>query len=138
MKRALSAALLAMTVCWSSCIFVVAAIVGAAVAVGAYKYINNQLERDYEATLEQCHEGTRRAVKGLGLFSGTYSLDFQKGFVETRMSDGRVVKIALEKATEKTTRVRIRVGDFESDANRSAAQRIHEQIYKELTGKGEK
>jgi hypothetical protein len=115
-----------------------AILVGAAVGVGTYLYVNNELQRDYEAALEPCHDAATRAVVSLKLAQGGHSVDFQKGSVETAMADGRSVRIVCEKKGEKTTLVSIRVGTFESDANRDAAQRIHEQLYKELTGRSER
>ena len=123
----------------TSCVaLVVIAIVGGAVALGTYKYVNNKLQRDYDTRLANCHKAAQRAVRSLRLSPGTDSVDFQKGIVQTRMADGRQVVIASEYVTDDKTRVRVRVGDFESDSNRTAARQIHEQIYKELTGTSER
>jgi hypothetical protein len=48
------------------------------------------------------------------------------------MSDGRNVRVVCEKLGEKRTRVRVRVGDFQGEANRQASQTLHETIAKRM------
>lgn len=110
------------------CIVVAAAAVGAAVALGTYKYVENELQRDYEGDYEKMWTATTRAVRDLGFHGITENHDFQKGIVECFRADDEPVRIVVEKLDAKTVHIGVRVGTFESDAHRSAAEAIHDRI----------
>jgi hypothetical protein len=134
MKKLAPLALLALSGC---AVLVVGAVLGA-VAIGSYLYVNNELSRNYDARLDLCWEAAKKAVREMNLpIEGAPRMDAQTGEVLSRMSDSRQVRIYLERLTEKSTKIVVRVGDFESDANKGAAQRFHEEIYHQLTGKYE-
>ncbi len=122
------------------CIAAVAAVlVVGAVAVGTYSYANNVLSRSYDAPIDACWEGTKRALRHMNLpTQGEPKCDFQRGEHRVSMADNRYAVVSLERLAEKSTKISVRVSDFESQANRDAAQRIHEEIYHQLTGKVER
>ncbi|MBI2932708.1 MAG: DUF3568 family protein [Planctomycetes bacterium] len=117
---------------------VIGIIAAGVVAVGTYSYVNNVLIRNYDAALDSCWEAVRRTVKFANLPTEKEAVDMQRGEVRSRMADGRRVVIALEKLTDKSTKVSVTVGDFEKQDNREAAQKIHEEVYHQLTGKYER
>jgi len=128
--RLACAALLGMAL--SGCILAAAVVVVAAVGVGAYLYLENELSYEYDATLEAAWEASLGAAGDLGLKRESEKKDFQSGTLESHMSDGRNVRILCEKLGEKKTRVRVRVGDFTGEANRQGAQTIHETVARRM------
>lgn len=117
------------------CIIVAAAAVAAVVALGTYKYVNNELQREYEADYERAWQACTKAVRDLQFHGITEHKDFGKGTIECYRADESPVRVVLEKVDQKRISLTVRVGTFESDANKSAAQAVHEQVYKSLGGK---
>ncbi len=116
----------------SGCVVAAAAVVVAAVGVGTYLYVENELSYEYAAGLEAAWEASLGAMGDLSLKRETEKKDFQSGTLESHMPDGRNVRILCEKLGEKKSRVRVRVGDFTGEANRQAAQTIHETIARRM------
>lgn len=119
----------------AGCVAVAAAAVGAVAALGAYSYVNNELEREYQAGFDQAWQATLKAVNDLGLKLTSQSKDFQKANVQARRADDSAVTIQLEERAKDRVLIRVRVGTFESDENRRAAESIHEQIFRNMGGK---
>lgn len=119
----------------SGCIVVAAAAVGAALALGTYKYANNELERDYQAPYDRAWEATSKAARDLGFKTIRESKDFQKGVLDAERADGTGVCVVVERKGNEQVRITARVGTFESDANRAAAQAIHERLHANMGGK---
>lgn len=107
-------------------LLLIAAIV--AVGAGTYLYMDNVLSYEYDVTLAQAWDASRRGMPDLGLKIDSEKKDFQEGILESRMADGRAVRVTCEKIIESKTRVKVRVGDFKGEANRQAAQTLHERI----------
>jgi len=127
MTRAMNAlALCGLLLALAGC--VAAAVVGAAVAVGAYKYQQNTLERDYEAPYEHVWEASVQAMHNLQYHSVDQRRDVHRGAVEARRADDKLVRVVVEKVDEKKTCVKVRVSDFESDDNRRGAAVVHDRI----------
>jgi hypothetical protein len=116
----------------SGCIVAAAVVVAAAVGVGAYLYVENELSYEYEASLDAAWGAAVGAAGDLSLKREEEKKDFQSGTMASHMSDGRNVRILCEKLGEKRTRVRVRVGDFQGEANRQASQTIHETIARRM------
>lgn len=117
------------------CVIVAAAAVGAVLALGTYKYLNNELQRDYEADYDATFEAAKKTVRDLGFHAIQESRDFARAVVNCRRSDETPVTVTVEKIDAKRVHLSVRVGTFESDENRAAAQAVHEQIYRNLGGK---
>lgn len=117
------------------CVLLVVAAVAGAVALGTYKYANNELHRDYQAAYDAAWEATKKAARDLGFHAISENKDFQRGVLEASRADDTPVKVVVEKQDEKNVHLSVRVGTFESDDNRSAAQAIHEKIFANLGGK---
>lgn len=103
-------------------------VVAAAAGVGTYFYLDNVLSYEYEASLDDAWSSTQRAAAEIGLPRVSEKKDFQAGHYESHMADGRQVQIVCMKMGEKRTQIQVRVGDFKGEANRQAAQTIHEHI----------
>lgn len=117
---------------------VLGALMAGAVAVGTYLYVHNDLQREYEAPLEPSHAASVRAVEGLGVTPEVAAFDFQTGRVAGRLGDGRPFAVSLETRGETRTLISVRVGELEGEANRAAAQTIHERIHAELNAAEER
>jgi hypothetical protein len=118
----------------TSCVAVAAAAIGAA-AIGAYSYANNELSRDYHATYDQAWDATLKAAKDLNLTVTSQNKDYQKAVVQAKRADGTPVTINLEALEKDRVKLTVRVGTFESDENRRAAEAIHDQILRNMGGK---
>ncbi len=116
----------------SGCVVAAAAVVAAAVGVGAYLYVENELSYEYSADLEAAWTAAIGAMGDLSLRCESQKKDFQSGTLESHMSDGRNVRVLCERLGERRCRVRVRVGDFTGEANRQAAQTIHEAVAKRM------
>ncbi len=111
----------------SGCILAVVA-VAAAVGMGAYLYLDNTLSYEYPVSLDKAWGAAKEAASDLDLKPDSEKKDFQEGDLDTRMADGRNVCILCERQGDKSVRIKVRVGDFKGEANRQAAQTIHEKI----------
>ena len=100
----------------------------AAGAVGPYTYQQNTLEREYEAPYEHVWEASVQAMQNLQYHSIDQRRDPNKGTVEARRGDDKLVRIVVEKLGEKKTGVKVRVSDFESEDNRRGATTVHDRI----------
>ena len=107
-----------------------------AIGVGAYSYSDNILSREYEAGRDDCLEGVRRALKSLDMPLFKEETDTQRTLVTSRTLENSV-EIRLYILSEKKTKVSIKTADFATDAHKEMSQKVHEQLYKELTGNWE-
>jgi hypothetical protein len=125
---ALALCLPALAACWA----VAGAAVGAAVAIGAYKYAENRLSRDYGAPLDRVYDAALGAAAALDVRVDDRQKGLADASIDGKMGNGEGVKIRLEKKEENRTEVRVSVGTFESDAHRAAAESVHEEIRRRL------
>jgi hypothetical protein len=125
---ALALALPALAACWA----VAGAAVGAAVAIGAYKYAENRLSREYGAPPDRVYEAAVAASSALGVEIKERNKGLSEASIDGEMPNGENVKIRLERVAEARTNVMVSVGTFESDAHRAAAESVHEEIRRRL------
>jgi len=98
---------------------------GAGIGIGAYKYIEGNLERDYPLAYEKAWEITNEALANLRI-SITESIKEETwGKIEAVRRDGKVVIIKLEDKGQNVTSIGIRIGIF---GDRVASEKIHEEI----------
>ncbi|MBC6953299.1 MAG: DUF3568 family protein [Leptolyngbya sp. PLA2] len=90
----------------------VALVAGAAAAgiAGTYVYTEGRLESVEDAPLAEVHAAALKAVDDLGFTLVRESQDAFNSIVTAKRADNSDVNIALEKKSDKTTSVRIRVG----------------------------
>lgn len=116
----------------AACAAVAGAAVGAAIAIGAYKYAENKLSREYGAPLDRAYEAAVGASSSLGVEIKERKKGLADASIDGEMPNGEGVKIRLERAGETRTNVVVSVGTFESDAHRAAAESVHEEIRRRL------
>ncbi|MCC6552064.1 MAG: DUF3568 family protein [Polyangiaceae bacterium] len=107
-----------------------AAAAGAAVGVGTYAYVKGDLNATVQAPLDKTWEATNDALADLGLIVKERTIDAFAGRIEASQVEGGDVRIRLEPAGPKATKVNIRVGTF-GDEGRSRA--ILEEIQERLS-----
>jgi len=123
MKRALTAlALFGLLPAMAGCA------AGPPPVAGPYEYKQNTLERLYEAPYEHVWEASVQAMHNLQFHSVDQRRDPNKGSVEARRADDKLVRVVVEKLGEKKTSVKVRVSDFESEDNRRGAALVHDRI----------
>lgn len=109
----------------SGCGYIVVAAVGAGVGFGTYKYVEGDLKRDYLGPMPKVWEATVAALDDLKVTSNVQEKDYFGGLVKGIMHDGTQVTIKLERQSESSTEVAVRVGVF-GDLEKS--ETIHAKI----------
>lgn len=109
MKRLICTSLLLTVALLSGCVAVVAA--GGAVA-GTYVYLQGKLESTEEVTLDKAHAAALTAVRELKFDLKSERKDAVEGHVVCEKADGTDITINLDRESDKTTKVAIRVGTF--------------------------
>lgn len=123
----LSALLLAVALA-PSCVAVAAAGVGAAATYGIISYQNNEAVRDFDKRPELVWQAALHALKAQDYeLEGTPELGPTEGVVE---SGG--TRVTVERLPGDTTRLRVRVGTFETDQNRRLAKLLVEEIARRM------
>ncbi|MCL4741383.1 MAG: DUF3568 family protein [Phycisphaerales bacterium] len=114
--RVAASALLGAAVLCSGC--TVALVAGAAAAgiAGTYVYTEGRLESVEDAPLASVHAAALKATEDLGFSLVRESQDAFGSIVVSKRADNSDVTIALEKKSDKTTSVRIRVGIIGDEA----------------------
>jgi|Deesub1362A_J573_1020465.scaffolds.fasta_scaffold00882_7 hypothetical protein len=98
---------------------------GAGIGIGAYKYIEGNLERDYPLAYEKAWDVTNEALANLQI-SITESLKEEaEGRIEAVRRDGKAVIVKLKDKGQGVTSIGIRIGVF---GDRVASEKIHEEI----------
>ena len=105
-KMLLGCVLVTMVISQSGCFF----LVGAAAGVGGYVWVKGALEQNLNATAEQVHAATVKALNKLKLTTVSDQSDRLKSKVVAEFADGQNVNIDIDALTELTTKIRIRVG----------------------------
>jgi hypothetical protein len=104
----------------SSCLAVAAGAAG----FGYYRYANNEETRDFRAELEEVWAAGEEALVRLGHPSSEKITRNATVWV----MDAETYRMSVERHVDEKTRVRIRVGTFESSENRRQAQLIVQEI----------
>ena len=134
MKRFLPASLLLLPLL-GGCVAVAVVAAGAAIGIGTYAYVHNELQREYQCPYEKAWEAASQAPVEMKLTPQGGDHDFQRGFVDARRADGAPVRITVEKIDDQKVRIGVRVGTFECEDNRQAATAVHERIFVIMGGK---
>ncbi len=123
-KTARLAVLLSATVFLYGCTLALLGI-GTGIGVGAYRYIEGGLERDYSLEYNSAWDATNTALANLYISVSDSVNKGVKGQIEAVRSDGKKIMIKLRDRGRNVTTINIRVGFFGSS---KAAERIHEEI----------
>ncbi len=90
----------------------VALAVGAAAGAGGYMWVKGQLVKEYPVPSEKLQRATLRALKNMGLAIVEQKGDRLAAKIESAFQDGKKIHIAVEAVTERSSRIKIRVGVF--------------------------
>ncbi|MFQ5990510.1 MAG: DUF3568 family protein [Candidatus Methylomirabilales bacterium] len=104
------------------------ALVGAG-AGGTYAYMRGELEREYDASLDQTWAATLQALTALKVQVVDTKKDELGGEIEARRADETKVQVALDSKASNRTLVKIRIGIF---GDRDVSERIGREIEKRL------
>jgi hypothetical protein len=132
MRRTLPILLLALPL--GSCVLAAAAVVGAAV-IGAVKYTENGLERDFTQDLATCFAAAKTAMKECG-----YAVPDEARPIpsdgELSVGDAKITLTRQPGATDSldddTTRAVVRVGTFDSDETKRKARLLMDALSRAL------
>jgi hypothetical protein len=112
-----------------------AAAAGAAIGVGTYSYLNNELTRVYQAP----YEAVVTAAEG-ALQAANVTIEDRRDTAAKVVFDGTYhpgdVDVVVQRQGDRSTLVRVSVGNFETDGNRAAAETIHRHIERLLSEEG--
>lgn len=109
-KSALTALFLALVISISTgC---AALVVGAGAGAGTVAYVAGELQATEDVSLTNAWNASKRAMKDLGFSITSAEKDAFEGKIIARGAGDKKVTISLEKVTDKTTEIGIRVGFF--------------------------
>ncbi len=106
-----------------------AVILAGGAGAGTVAYIKGELQTNLEASLEKSIEATRSAVENLKFIKISEEVDKLTGEIIARTSQDKKITIKLNKVTENTTKISIRVGMF---GDQTLSHSLLEEIKKEL------
>ncbi|MDJ0975044.1 MAG: DUF3568 family protein [Planctomycetota bacterium] len=104
-----------------------AAVVGAA-AVSTVQYVRNEAYRDYSATLDATWSATLEAMRDLA-YPVDPSVPYGENGGTLRVND---VHVRVQRAQNERTRVRLRIGTFDTPEHRVRAKSILDGIARRL------
>ncbi len=94
--------------------------VGAAAGAGAAAWINGDLEVNFDAPVSTVHSAAIRGLRKLELPITSEDKDKHHARIRSKYSDGKDVTIDITAITERTSKVKIRVGVFGDQARSEA------------------
>jgi hypothetical protein len=109
--------------------WVVIGAAAAAVGAGTYAYVNGNLTRNYEASMDKTWQAAVQSVEDLNLTAESKEHDAFNGVIKGKMVSGKSFTISLKRLDENLTEVGVRVGTF-GDRERSEA--FHDRILSHL------
>jgi hypothetical protein len=103
--------------------------VGAAAGVGGYAWVKGALVKDFDVPALELHKATISALKDLKVDITEDKSDRLSALVNGKFADGNKIVINIEAMTERTSRIKIRVGII-GDKDRS--EMIYNAIKKRI------
>jgi hypothetical protein len=102
---------------------------GAAAGVGTYAYTQGEMNTTFEAPLDRAWEATQAAMNDLQFPIAERSKDALNAELRANQADGTPVRIRLNRATDNTTEVRVRVGMFGDERiSRAVMDKIRDNL----------
>lgn len=129
MRWLLVVALIAAAGVFQGCaLFVVGAVAGA--AGGGVSYLGNELCVTQEVTVDRVWNAAHSAVSELqfSVISTESYKDGTGGTLVSRNAKQQKVKVVMMRQSDRLTEIRIRVGSFNTAANRAAAQLVYDKM----------
>lgn len=106
-----------------------ALVVGAAAGVGTVAYVNGELDTVVEASLDDTWEATQAAIEDLEFTVTESSKDALAAEQVSRTAEDKKIQIHLNRETDSTTRIRIRVDVFgNEDLSRTILEEIKDHL----------
>lgn len=99
--------------------------VGAGVGIGAYKFIEGRLEREYPLSYSRAWNATNTALENLQISISNSSKGETKGNIDAVRKDGKKVIVSLKDRGQGVTTISVRVGLL---GDRSEAEKVHDEI----------
>ena len=93
-------------------------LVGAAAGAGTFAFVNGDLEYNVDASVEQAHSASIRALRKLAVPVKQDVHDQHNAKIKSAYADGKDISISITALTEKSSKIQIRVGVF-GDQTRS-------------------
>ncbi len=103
--------------------------VGAAAGVGGYAWVKGSLEKEFQVSTDKLYKVTIKTLKQLDLPIRSEDQDRLSAKVTSEFSDGADVTIAIDAITEKSAKLKIRVGVF---GDKTRSELILNKIQKNL------
>ncbi len=119
----LMALLLSLNFLWGCELFILGA--GAGLGIGAYKYIEGSLSREYPLSYGKAWDATNAAMAKLLISVSNSVNEGSKGTIEAVRKDGAQVSINLKDMGQGVTSISVRVGRI---GDRQEAERVHDEI----------
>lgn len=88
----------------------VALLVGAAAGAGGVAYVQGGLEKNVDHSVAQAYKASLAALKSLDMFVTSKEQDPHSAKIKAEASDGKSVTIDIESLTERSSKIKIRVG----------------------------
>ena len=129
MQWTLAIGLIAMAGVFQGCaLLVVGAAAGA--AGGTVSYIGNELRVTQEVTVDRVWNAAQSAVSELqfSVISTESYKDGTGGVLVSRNAKQQKVRITMIRQSDRLTEIRIRVGVFDTSANRATAQLVYDKM----------
>lgn len=103
---------------------------GAGTAAGAVSYSGNELQTIQDVGLNRAWDAANAAMKDMEftIIPAETKKDGSGGVLQGRNAKDQRVRIQLVRQTDNMTEIRIRVGTFETSANKAAAQALYDKL----------
>ncbi|KPK02905.1 MAG: hypothetical protein AMK71_00750 [Nitrospira bacterium SG8_35_4] len=99
--------------------------VGAGVGIGAYKFIEGRLEREYPLSYSRAWDATNSALANLQISISDSTKGETKGTIDSVRKDGKKVLVSLKDRGQGVTTISVRVGLM---GDRGLAEQVHDEI----------
>ncbi|MBI5675690.1 MAG: DUF3568 family protein [Nitrospirae bacterium] len=126
-KRTMLALLLSSLIFFYGCAAVLLG-VGAGVGIGAYKYVEGNLSREYPVAYTKAWDASNTALANLKIGVTNSLNNGTKGTIEAVQKDGAKVVLNLKDKGQNVTSISVRAGIL---GDRKSAERIHNAIASE-------
>ena len=109
-------------------LFVVGAVAGA--AAGTVSYVGNELRTTQDVSIDKAWSAANGAVQELqfAVVADKTSKDATGGTLTARNAKDQQVRVQLIRTSDRVTEIRIRVGTFDTTANRATAQLVWDKM----------
>jgi len=103
---------------------------GAGTAVGVVSYSGNELHSTQDVGLNRAWEAATAAMTDMEftIIPAETRKDGSGGVVRGRNAKDQPVRIQLLRLADKVTEIRVRVGEFDTAANKAAAQALYDKL----------